>query len=128
MIQKFYIEATDETPKIDFDPSREHFEISGISMPEDVLKFYSPIQVWVEAYIQKPLNSTIIKVKLDYFNSSSAKYLVRLLQELEKIKGNSVKMLWYYHEEDDLMLERGEELQLVLKLPIELHSYNDDDE
>ena len=57
---------------------------------------------------------------LEYFNSSSAKYvldIVLLINELFK-NGLNVKIEWKYKHNDDDMLETGEEFTDLIKCPI----------
>lgn len=53
---------------------------------------------------------TIVNMKLNYFNSSSARKIVEFLSVLEKIgeDGNVTKIKWYYKSHDEVMKERGE--------------------
>ena len=48
--------------------------------------------------------------KLIYFNSSSARVLMKLFELLDEIaEERNVEIEWHYHEEDDTMEEFGEE-------------------
>ena len=115
------IEATESSPKIDFNTFNNIFEISGFSRPENSGKFYEYIIQWVENYGKElawqtgsPLSPArlILKVKLEYFNSTSAKYILLLLDKfnaIAKTKAMPVDVNWYYDEMDSVMKESGEE-------------------
>ena len=112
-------EPTDTTPKILFDPDNLVFEISGHSRPEDVRSFYKPVIAWLKDFIQAiSLNEINIDkpiefdFKMVYFNSSSAKFLLDVLVEINKIHiaGHETIINWYYDDGDDDMLEVGEDL------------------
>jgi len=122
MDDKLFREATEDTPKVEFDKINNIFEITGRSLPEDATKFFDPLHDWLAAYCNNPNPKTEIMLQLDYYNSASAKQLVDLLIALEEIhdKSSQVKILWHYNEEDELMKIRGEEIQTVLELPFEL--------
>jgi len=125
MNQPIIIPPTVDKPEVNLDPQQNKFEISGKSLPENAMMFYDPIIGWLEDYAKNPNEITIFNLKLNYFNSSSARKIVELLSILEKIKedGNDVRIFWHYKSHDDIMRERGEELKMVLDIPFELKSY-----
>ena len=125
------IDPTDFSPKVMFDPTQNHFEISGESRPENTSKFYVPILQWLEQY-QNVLYfekdkfgqgaPRLFEFKLDYFNSTSAKFIMDVLMQLDKMaqEGYDIKAKWYYDKRDEDMKESGEEFsKLLKKLPIE---------
>lgn len=134
------IPSTEQTPAINFDVEKllkgKHvFEISGESMPENVQEFYEPVIQWLidlQKYmktIEDKANDSRqrkirLKFKMDYFNSSSAKYLFDIIQKLEQLKHSchnvNVKIIWLYHPADNDMLEAGEEFKSMTGLPFEL--------
>ena len=115
---------TEDTPYINFVPETGIFEMSGRSLPEDAAKFYDPIHEWVKNYVSSACNETTVKMKLDYFNSASARKIVEILFILEEILDDNkkVKVIWYYHQDDEVMEARGEEVKSVVELPFELQS------
>ena len=121
-MDRFEQSGTPKTPKIIFDGRNGKFEISGRSIPENSAKFYSPLMNWVEQYVSKPAEETLINVNLEYFNTSSLKGLIELFRKFEKLldTGKKVKIFWYYEEEDEDMQESGEDFKLLIKIPIEL--------
>ncbi len=125
MSQPINISATADKPEVNLDPQQNTFEISGKSLPEDARLFYNPIIEWFEDYAKDPNEQTIVNLKLNYFNSSSARKIVELLSVLEKIKeeGKEAKIIWHYKSHDDIMRVRGEEVKMVLDIPFELKSY-----
>jgi len=125
MDQPLIIPLTEDKPEVNLDPQKNTFEISGKSLPEDARIFYDPIIEWFENYAKDPNEETIFNIKLSYFNSSSARKIVELLSILEKIKedGNEVRISWHYKSYDDIMMERGEEIKMVLDIPFDLEPY-----
>ena len=125
MIEPIKIEEAEATPKIVFDKQNNNFEIAGRSLPEDASEFYYPFQKWIEEYVKDPNPTTNFHLKLEYFNSSSAKQIVDLLIKLEQIKEpqRKVKVIWYYVEDDELMKIKGEEFKSIVNLPFELKTY-----
>jgi len=103
----------EDTPPVLLDKENEIFEISGLSLLENPKKFYEPIICWLEEYIQNPSEQTVFTFKLKYFNTTSAKEIVRLYQILKKLyesKKSQVKILWYYSKEDEGLRDFGNNL------------------
>lgn len=115
------IEATDLSPRIVLDPTG-NIEISGKSRMEDASLFYQSVHNWVADYISSSLGSLAVKIKLDYFNSSSAKQLLKLLMVIDEANING-KVIWVYPAGNDVLLERGQELEIMLDLPFEYQDY-----
>lgn len=57
------IEPADDTPLVILDKQNKQFEISGKSMPEDVIRFYGPVLDWMNEYKTDPLDKTIFVLK-----------------------------------------------------------------
>ena len=114
------LEPTTTTPKVIIDPSVNKFEISGESRPENAAKFYTPIVGWFDnyksiLYFQKnsfgSTKAVSVDFKLEYFNSTSAKFILDIFYQLERIKkdGFEVEVVWNYDKRDTEMKESGEE-------------------
>lgn len=120
------IESTEISPKVVFEPEKPFFEISGESRPENVRKFYEPIIEWLNdfgnALISKQdQNQYTFNFRFEYFNSSSAKFIMDILKKLEDIytKGINMEIKWYYDEGDEDMQETGEEFSKIIDVPFE---------
>jgi hypothetical protein len=118
------IKPTTDLPLVILDSKQNTFSISGRVLPEDGNKFFEPILSWISEYVETPNNSTEFHFMLDYYNSSTARMITKLIVMLEKIqeKEKNVKIVWEYSENDEVMLERGEELKSISYLPFELRS------
>ena len=106
------IAATDRSPEIEFDFQNHHLRIKGESYPEDVASFYGPVLQALEEYLSELGDGTCrVDFELLYFNSSSAKAIMTLLEKLDDAAANgaSVSIHWHYDEEDDTIAELGEE-------------------
>jgi hypothetical protein len=105
-------EATQRSPRVDFDFDSGTFLMEGEIYPEDASSFFGPIMERLQAYLNDLRGAEItFDFKLVYFNSSSAKGLMNLFQMLEDAAqaGNAVRINWYYHEDDDTIFEAGED-------------------
>ncbi|MCQ2974803.1 MAG: DUF1987 domain-containing protein [Bacteroidales bacterium] len=122
MLKKIHIEPSIDTPTIILDKDKGELSFSGRSLPEDVYKLYTPIQEWFKEYCLDPNPETEIKFNLEYFNSSTARIIVKILIETEKIhdKTSRVHITWYYNTNDEVMYDRGMELKSVLKIPFDI--------
>lgn len=109
----FYIPATAMSPEIDFRFSSHVLNIKGESYPENAAAFYGQILVQLEHYLASQGQKKIeVNVELKYFNSSSTKILLKLFEMLNDAvaEGNDVMLNWYHDEDDDTILEFGEDL------------------
>lgn len=94
-------------------------EIKGRSIPENSLEFYKPLIDWVEKYAVAPQAETEIHIQLEYFNTSSSKCLLDLFKRLETIN-NKVTINWYYEQDDEDMLEAGEDYEAIINVPFKM--------
>lgn len=119
MVDLLYIAPTDYTPKVVLDPERGIFEISGCSLPDDTLKFYTPIIQWAEEYVLNPNSQTHFVIALDFVNSSSSKMIIDLLFVLQKttIQGAEIDVHWKYDPSDDVIETIGVCIQESTNLP-----------
>ncbi len=124
------IEATERSPRVVLDPFAMKFEISGESRPENAGKFYEPILQWLEQFNSilywqneqfENSKKMTLEFKMDYFNSTSAKYLLDILKliDVAHTNGCSVKINWLYDSRDEDMLESGEEFSQLVNIPFE---------
>mgnify|MGYP004447805553 FL=1 len=122
------IQGSDDTPKVVLDADSKTFEISGRSLPEDVVAFYDPILEWIDEYAQNPLDKTVFNFKLEYFNTASSKLLLDVLLKLEEMYnvGHDVLVKWHYPDDDEDMQEAGEEYADIVEVPFEQVSYSID--
>ncbi len=129
-MQVIRIEGTDDTPQVilDANPDNPIMEISGRSLPEDVVSFYEPILEWLEEYSESPLEKTILNIKLEYFNTASSKLLLDILLKLEDMAddGKDVLVRWHFPDDDEDMEEAGEEYEDIVEVPFEQISYTID--
>jgi hypothetical protein len=116
------IKATNDTPRVIFDPESDIFEISGRSLPEDVVNFYQPVIDWLDEYVRLPNEKTEFVFKYIYFNTATSKLIQDILIRLEQIyeTGNEVVVVWYYEQDDEDMMDLGEEFKEYVDIPFEL--------
>lgn len=129
-MQAIKIEQTKDSPLVILDHENNIFEISGESRPENVKIFYEPILIWLNDYKSylfwlKENYQTEPKVNfkfcLEYFNSTSAKFLLDVLCALSVIKkeGANITIQWHYDEMDEDILDSGKEFALMANVDID---------
>jgi hypothetical protein len=124
-MEKLHIIPTTLTPEIIFSPDEKIFVIRGISSPEDVRALYYPVIEWFSKFsdevlvrkkVQYPEHDPLtFRIDLKYFNSSSAKFLHDIFNELKKFieAGVPVSIEWLYEEDDIDLLEAGNDLAVI---------------
>jgi hypothetical protein len=119
---KINLEGTNKTPKITFNEEDGLLELKGRSIPENSIEFYKPLVDALDDYSKNPKNLTRVNIHLEYFNTSSSKCILDIFKKLESIKnaGNEVNINWYYEEDDEDMLEAGEDYQAIIKVPFKM--------
>ena len=61
------IAGTEDTPNLVLDIENNVFEISGRSLPEDVVSFYKPVLDWLDEFEENPIPDIAFSFKLEYF-------------------------------------------------------------
>lgn len=116
------IEATPKTPAVNFNAEQGVIEIRGRSIPENSVEFYQPLLDWLDEYTEKFSQPTMVHLQLEYFNTSSSKCILDVFKRLEALhkKRNNVLINWYYEEDDEDMLEAGEDYQSIINVPFKM--------
>ncbi len=120
-MRRLIIKDVESCPTVILDKEKNHFEISGNSLPEDVHGFYAPVFEWIADYLKQPNPKTELNIKLMYFNSASTKAIIDILTMLEELitSGYEARIIWNYFEVDEDMLSTGKELASILQIPFD---------
>jgi hypothetical protein len=113
-MENFFIAATATSPEIEFRFDQNVLALRGESYPENAAAFYAPVIERLNAWLNSEASAPItVEVTLTYFNSSSTKMLFSIFDALDRAatSGKDVQVNWYRDEEDETILEFGEELQ-----------------
>ena len=122
------IKGDEEIPSVKFIPMEGKFSITGRSLPENAVEFYSPILNWLEDYEKEPNLITNVEINFEYFNPASSKQVVKMLLILEKIaKKSDTKILWYYHGYDEDMQQNGIRYASIVDIEFELIEVDDEE-
>jgi hypothetical protein len=123
-MENLHIDQTQNTPLINCDTNTNSISIEGESRPENVRAFYSSLFEWIDnyeklIYYAVSLSSNEKKIelnfKLEYFNSSSLKIFMEVIDRLQKVEKGSEKITlsinWFYEEDDEDILDSGKEFE-----------------
>jgi hypothetical protein len=121
-MENLTIEGTPKTPTIEFSLEEGSLLIKGRSIPENSIEFYKPLIDKLEEYSNTPKQNTTVRIQLEYFNTSSSKCILDVFKKLEKINtgGSETVINWYYEEDDEDMLEAGEDYQAIINIPFKM--------
>jgi hypothetical protein len=110
-MEKFFIEPTKISPLVNFLPEEGIFELKGRSSPENPVLFFKPIYDVIDQYAAVDQPSLKVNLALDYFNTSSSKCIFELLKKISLManNGKKIEINWMYDEDDEDILEAGED-------------------
>ncbi len=116
-MQDLFIEAAKDTPEIKFVAEKGELFIEGQSYPESASEFYNQIIQLITEYGEKSNVNLTISFKFIYFNTSSSKAILDILDILEVFheQGKEPKVNWYYEKDDEDIKESGEEFAEDIK-------------
>ena len=118
-MESIKLEGTPKTPTVEFSANNGVLLLKGRSIPENSIEFYKPLINWIENYSASAPSKTVLNVKLEYFNTSSSKCLLDIFKRLERA-GDAVTINWYYEEDDEDMLEAGEDYDAIIDIPFKM--------
>ncbi|MFW5804235.1 MAG: DUF1987 domain-containing protein [bacterium] len=121
-MENLILEKTGNTPYVNFDFQKGILKICGRSIPENPFLFYDNLFDWLNKYALAPREETLVELQFEYINSGSSKCVVQLLGILEDkvTKRSDILIKWFYEEEDESMLEQGENYSNIIKLNFEM--------
>lgn len=116
------IEATEKTPKIEYNPSTGELLMEGICIPEQTHDFFKPVLSFIDTLESTPPKDFILTTNLHFFNTGSARYILEVMKNARKLKdkGVNVKFKWHYNEEDEDIEEAGRSYSFILNEPFEM--------
>ena len=114
-----YLESTNETPHVSFNPEDGNLELSGKSILDDPDSFFIDLVEWLDLYISQPAKMTSFIINLESFNTTSLKQVLNLLMKLDELfkANNNVEAHWIYNKDEDVMFELGQDYANMVKLP-----------
>jgi len=117
------IEKTNNTPSILIDEANMLCRIEGSSFPEDAFEVYQHVLDWLQRIKNKNTGrKLVVEFDFDFLNSISHKKVWQIINELKGMykEGKEVLVKWYYDENDEDIMEAGEDLGELINVPFEL--------
>lgn len=118
-IGDLHILPTDNTPEFLFSPDGM-LKIRGRGLFQNKNEVIEQIMDWINEYLFNPAEITYVILEFEYLNSFNTTILVSFLRKLSQVILQSEKLVvqWYYEEDDEDILERGEYISSTLNIPI----------
>ncbi len=117
-MNNFYLPAQERTPEVDFRFLDNHLALRGEAYPEDAATFFGPLLHNLSLYCESIRGQALrFEFQLIYFNTSSAKALMNMVQVLESAarSGTQVEVHWLFKEDDEVIREFGEDFASELQ-------------
>ena len=115
-MEKLIIRPTRITPLIYFDPERGLLELRGKSSPENAIQFYAKLLSSLEEFGRNGKHNLVANFKFEYFNTSSSKCIFDIFKKINLVQeqGYKLSINWFYEEDDEDMMEAGEDYSDLL--------------
>jgi len=118
------IEATSTTPEISFDVDNNTLTLFKVSKPENAFSFYEPLFEFIKKYESESIKSSdskklVIDFKYEYFNTATIKIIYDFLLRLKGLikNGIQIEINWFYHPDDEDLLEDGQTMSEASEIP-----------
>jgi len=116
------IKETEKTPSVALSTNGV-LKIEGRSIPYDAAKFFKPLLDWTKEFTASEIR---VDIKLEYFNTSSSKFILEMLRLLENNPNNSnILVNWFYEEGDLDVLESGQYFESIIGIPFKYIEYEE---
>ena len=121
-MESLHIKGSEESPEVMLDKASGIFRISGKSYMEDVQAFFDETLQWLETYSKSPNEHTDFEFVIEYVNTASTKIVLDILGILDKMhkQNHKIKVHWNYYEDDEDMLDLGNEMRDMFELDFEI--------
>ena len=109
-------------PGVFFNTETGVCEISGESYMEEAYKFYLPLINWIKEFVLNEKRSLELNFKLIYFNTSSSRLILDVLDILKKFRdeGHEIQVNWYYDPDDPDVKDEVEDFEIESGMDIKL--------
>lgn len=89
-------------PTINFNAKTGICEIHGESFLEDTVEFYRHLIDWIDEYIETVKGPLALIIKLSYFNTSTSRSILDILNLLKDYEdeGGEIVVNWHFDEND----------------------------
>jgi len=105
------VEKTSKTPQIELRDGSGEISLTGRSLPENATRTYAPVLNWVGNYVIQPQPVTNLRLKIEYFNTSSSLWISKIVKTLTRINNPDYRLLVHIYiplEEYDEMKDTSD--------------------
>jgi hypothetical protein len=115
-MENLIIPSTDETPEVSFDKTGL-LVIKGVSIPENITHFYTPILNWLTEFENNLPNSVHLIFEIEYINTSSTRVFIDIIKKVDSysVKCPDTVITWKYDVEDEDNFDLGKDLEYSTK-------------
>lgn len=115
------IKKTKETPEINFNPETGILKISGRAYSNDIYQLFRPLNTWLEAYLDKPKDTTTVELKIEYCSSVFNKLLIQFFENCKSViqKDKKLVIIWKHEKGDKESVDEANHISKLIGLPIE---------
>jgi hypothetical protein len=120
IMKEVHILPSEKTPEIYLNPEGT-IRIEGRGLSVNRTHITDQILEWIDLYLENPADVTYVSITFEYLNSHSTSTLFTMLKKITQVLLQSKKLVvkWFYEEDDEDILERGEYIASTLNIPIE---------
>ena len=107
-MKEIKIKGTEATPKFVLEPKNGSIKILGRSTLPNPHEYYTFLINEIKNYTKNPADKTHLFLDLEYYNTSSSKYIFNILKIVSRINQQpkkEVKIIWYFDDEDYGIIE-----------------------
>lgn len=114
------IKKTQETPEVSFYTDGQLL-LRGISIPENITIFYSPIFEWLLDFKSNLPKKVTLNFEFEYINTTTTYVLMEIVNKVLEFKthGTEVVIYWGYEEDDEDIYDIGKLLEYRTKTEFE---------
>lgn len=117
-METIFLKGTPHSPEIIIDPGKKLFQITGKSLPEEVMDVYHSVLVWVDQNAEKVITENYsVNINLFYFNSPTARVLHKIFKKLDSYYNGQPDFTIHWYYENDEEFEDANDLIDELKIP-----------
>ncbi len=111
-MENLIIHSTEETPEINFNINGQLL-IKGVSIPENITNFYTPIINWIIALDKNLPQSINLTFEIEYINTSSTRVFIDIIKQINVMKErcSDTVITWNYVEDDEDIFDLGKDLE-----------------
>jgi hypothetical protein len=113
-MNQILIQHTEITPELVFYTSECTLLLHGVSIPENPIHIFTEIEIQTQTIFSQ-CQTPKLHIKLEYFNTSSAKYLLKYL--LKCISRFKPSITWICEAFDEDIIESGKDFEVLCGVP-----------